>query len=381
MFISACKTTEGKGSGDVVEIPLHNEGAVEGAHNSLVKDGSKGNPFYDVGGAASNNSTAMVIHDLFPYYQIAPGDILDILFQIDTATKKDDFKIEIDNTVTVKFVHAPELNETQVVRPDGYITLPIIGDVLVLGKTVQVFTEELKGKYAKVLVNPSLYVVVPEFRSRIRDLRQDLHTAPRGLSRLVTVRPDGYVTFPMVGEVFVANRTIKEVNEDINNRYGSIYSGLHVNLFLEKSQGFFVYVFGEVKKPGVYELKKPINIIEAITLAEGTLSSAKLSDILVIRKKSDKVIATKYDANKLVSLNKDAKMIMILPNDLVYVPKKMITELAELMRDISDITFFRGWSLGFSWELHREPSDTTTDTTTTPTTTTTGITTGVGGGE
>src|SRR4030067_3375554 len=46
-------------------------------------------------------------YDVFSDYLIAPGDILDILFQIHTWVKKSEFRLEIDDTVDVKFVLSP----------------------------------------------------------------------------------------------------------------------------------------------------------------------------------------------------------------------------------------------------------------------------------
>ncbi|MEO5357042.1 MAG: polysaccharide biosynthesis/export family protein [Nitrospirae bacterium YQR-1] len=295
-------------------------------------------------------------YDVFPEYRIMPGDILDVLFKTETGLKQDNFTIEIDYTVTVKFIHTPELNETQTVRPDGNITLPYIGDINVIGRTTQWLTQELKQRYSKILRDPSLYVVVPEFRATLKEFKADLHTAPRGLSRLVTVRPDGYVTFPIIGEMFVVKKTIKDVNKILNSEYEKIIPGLHVNLFLEKNSGFIVYVFGEVKKPGAYPILKPISIMEALAFSESFLSTAKTSNIIVLRKSKDKITATIIDLDEVVTTKDRAELFMLNPDDVVYVPKRTLSQIADITRDISDILFFKGWSVGFSWELHKQPT-------------------------
>ncbi len=48
----------------------------------------------------------------------------------------------------------------------------------------------------------------------------------------------------------------------------------------------------------------------------------------------------------------NSQVFYLKPNDIVYVPKTWIKSAAEVARDVSAITFFRGWNLGFSWELH-----------------------------
>ena len=297
--------------------------------------------------------------DVFPEYRITPGDLLDVLYQMRTWTRKDQFKIAVDQTISVKFVHAPELNEEQIIRPDGKITLPYLGDIVPVGMTVSEFTDMLKSSYRNILQSPEIYVTVPEFRRTIKELKTDLHTAPRGLSRLVTVRPDGYATFAMIGHVRVAGRTIPEVNDEINKMYDEMIPGLHCDLFLEKQAGTVVYVVGEVKLPGAFNINKPTTVVEAIALAGSYLQGAKLESIIVARKYEGKVVCTRINLKKVLSLQKGSKFMYLQPDDIIYVPKTYIKRVGELMRDVADIFLFRGWgsSLSFSWELRN--SDTT----------------------
>lgn len=293
---------------------------------------------------------------ILPEYRIAPGDVLDVLFQTRTWEKKENFLLGIDHVISIKFVHAPELNVEEKVRPDGKISLPYRGNCYVLGKTVEELTAELKEYYGKILQNPDLYVLVPDYRSSIKDLKTDLHTAPRGLSRLVTVRPDGYVTFPMIGHVFVAGRTFEEVNRELNEKYDTILAGLHCDLFLEKHSGAKLYVLGDVARPGVYEMPKPLTVEQAVAMAGGFTYGAKKDTIIVVRKKGEKMVATRVDFSRAFREKEEYLFFYLSPDDIVYVPKRPITRAAELVRDLAEVVQFRGWSVGFNWELHSEPS-------------------------
>ncbi|MBI4709746.1 MAG: polysaccharide biosynthesis/export family protein [Nitrospirae bacterium] len=66
-------------------------------------------------------------YQFWPAYQINAGDILDVLFQIKTWEKKPEYRLGIDDLITIKFLHAPELNTDEKVHPDGNIALPYIG--------------------------------------------------------------------------------------------------------------------------------------------------------------------------------------------------------------------------------------------------------------
>lgn len=308
--------------------------------------------------------------DLFPKYRIKPGDLLDVLYQMRTWTRKDKFKIAIDHTISVKFVHSPELNETQIIRPDGNITLPYLGEVSPVGLTVAEFMDKLKKDYANVLQDPEIYVTVPEFQRNIKELKADLHTAPRGLSRLVTVRPDGQATFAMVGHLDVAEKTIPEVNAILNKMYDEMIPGLHCDLFLEKHVGSVIYVVGEVKNPGAYTIRKPISVVEAVSLAGSHIPGAKLNSVIVARKHKDNVIATRINLNNVLNMKKDSKFFFLQPDDIVYVPRTFVKKAADVMTDIASIFMFRGWGANLTFQYRLHDTNTTgrrnDDTTTTP---------------
>ncbi len=286
--------------------------------------------------------------DLFMEYRVKPGDVMDILFQIRTWKPKEKFEIDISHTVGVKFVHVPELNEEQQVLPNGCIVLPYLGEVKVIGKTISEVTAELKERYSNILRDPELYVIVPEFHARIKELKHDLHTAPRGLSRLVTVRPDGYVTFPLIGNFFVAHRTIPEINEILNRKYDEYLPGLHVDLFLEKHGGAVITVLGEVEEPGIYTMIRPTTVIESLALAKGHTSDAKLESVIVFRRHERRIIARRLNLHNRFELNSADNFFYLRPDDIVYVPRTRISELAHLSTRIREFLMFRGWFVGYS---------------------------------
>jgi polysaccharide export outer membrane protein len=94
---------------------------------------------------ASTNSASSVPSDSsfsqrYPRYQLRPGDSFDLNFEF-----------------------TPELNQTVSVQPDGYVALRDVGDIYVNGKTVPEVTALLKGAYGKVVVKPSLVIILKDF--------------------------------------------------------------------------------------------------------------------------------------------------------------------------------------------------------------------------
>ncbi len=70
------------------------------------------------------------------------------------------------DVVDVKFFYAPELNETQTVRPDGKITLQLVGDVDVNGKTPAEVRDSLVQAYSQELKRPEIQVIVRSLNTR-----------------------------------------------------------------------------------------------------------------------------------------------------------------------------------------------------------------------
>jgi polysaccharide export outer membrane protein len=160
------------------------------------------------------------------------------------------------------------------------------------------------------------------------------------------------VTFPLVGDVFVFNRTIPEVNQFLDKRYDEIISGLHCDLFLETHSGSVIYVLGHVNRPGAYKIPRPVTLFEALSLAEGATRGAQLSSIIVVRKYGDKLVATRVDLKDNLAFKEESKLFFLTANDIVYVPKTWVTNTAEVARDVGDIIFFRGWGIStpsISW--------------------------------
>ncbi|HUA15104.1 MAG TPA: polysaccharide biosynthesis/export family protein [Verrucomicrobiae bacterium] len=73
------------------------------------------------------------------------------------------YQIESGDTFDVNFEFAPEFNQTITVQPDGFITLREVGDVHVSGQTVPQLTQTLCDSYSKIMVTPSIAVVLKDF--------------------------------------------------------------------------------------------------------------------------------------------------------------------------------------------------------------------------
>jgi protein involved in polysaccharide export with SLBB domain len=70
------------------------------------------------------------------------------------------------DVLSIKFYYTPEMNDTQTVRPDGKISLQLLGDVAVAGKTTEQVRQELITAYSGHLKNPDVVVIVRSMNER-----------------------------------------------------------------------------------------------------------------------------------------------------------------------------------------------------------------------
>jgi polysaccharide export outer membrane protein len=136
-----------------------------------------------------------------------------------------------------------------------------------------------------------------------------------------TVRLDGRVTLPILGEVVVRGETPSALEKELSKRYANqLLSNEVVVTVVSSSAAYFVS--GEVLRPGKITPDRPISALEAIMEAGGfNTDQADTKAVVVIRKENG--VTHNYTLNlQLVLDGKDNKQFFLKPFDIVYVPRK-----------------------------------------------------------
>jgi polysaccharide export outer membrane protein len=104
------------------------------------------------------------------------------------------------------------------------------------------------------------------------------------LSKVVTVRPDGRISLPLIGEVPAAGSTTAQVQEAITKRLLDFYQEPpQVSLIVQQANSYVIYIVGQVERPGQYTVKRGTTFLQAIALAGGFTPFAASNDVLVLR--------------------------------------------------------------------------------------------------
>jgi polysaccharide export outer membrane protein len=83
-----------------------------------------------------------------------------------TAHIRSEYVIQVGDQLDIKFYYNPELNEQVTVRPDGRISLQLIGEVIVAGITPSQLTKRLIETYAAELKHPEITVILRSFEAQ-----------------------------------------------------------------------------------------------------------------------------------------------------------------------------------------------------------------------
>ncbi len=140
------------------------------------------------------------------------------------------------------------------------------------------------------------------------------------LTREAVVRPDGMVSFPLVGDVPAAGRTVDDLRIELVKRLTRYIPTPHVTVSATKILSYKIYVLGRVNRPGEYLVGHYTDVLQALSLAGGLTPFASENDIKVMRREhgEQRAIPFRYgDAQK----GKDLKQNIVLQRgDVVVVP-------------------------------------------------------------
>ncbi len=140
------------------------------------------------------------------------------------------------------------------------------------------------------------------------------------LTKQMVVRPDGKISYPLVGEVQAAGMMVKQLQAELMKRLEKFVTNANVTVILLKSQYYKFYVIGKVAKPGDFHVGRPTTVLQALALAGGLNPFASPKSIRIIRRVGGKeeVFSFNYKAvSKGDSLEENR---ILLPGDVVVVP-------------------------------------------------------------
>jgi polysaccharide export outer membrane protein len=151
------------------------------------------------------------------------------------------------------------------------------------------------------------------------------------------VRPDGYISMQLLGEVKAAGKTPSDLEGELTAQYGWHLKNPRISVIVRSLINRRVYVSGQVAKPGMVLMPGPMTVMEAIAEVGGvTHGSAKAENVLVIRYEGRQRRVFEVDMKSVFKLDpkKGKKEVAVdltpfdlQPKDVVYVPETKIVQV------------------------------------------------------
>ncbi|MFH2138519.1 MAG: polysaccharide biosynthesis/export family protein [Candidatus Omnitrophota bacterium] len=157
------------------------------------------------------------------------------------------------------------------------------------------------------------YLIGPDDVLSISVYRED------ELNRRVGISHDGYFSFPLIGQVEASGKTVAELKTSMEMMLKKYLKNPHVNIFIEKYST--ITVSGQVMRPGEYELKSNLTVLEAISLAGGFSKIAAQNAVKIMRTEageSKTIIVRVADIVK-----KGREDVVLERGDVVFVPESL----------------------------------------------------------
>ncbi|WP_457571683.1 polysaccharide biosynthesis/export family protein [Desulfovulcanus sp.] len=140
------------------------------------------------------------------------------------------------------------------------------------------------------------------------------------LNRKVLVRPDGLISFPLIGDIVAKGKTIDALRTEIKNKIQEYVPDSPVTVLLAQLGSTKIYVVGKVNKPGVYLMDDVMTITQALALAGGMTPYAESDEIKIIRWENNSQKVINFDYTKIEKGKALSENIVLKPGDTIVVP-------------------------------------------------------------
>ena len=140
------------------------------------------------------------------------------------------------------------------------------------------------------------------------------------LTKLLTVLPDGKVSFPLIGDVIAEGKTVAQLRKELEGRISRFVPAPVLSVLVQQVNSMLIYVVGKVNNPGRFTLNSNIKVLQGLALAGGLNPFAERNKIKIFREEGDdtRIFHFKYD---FVSTGKNMEQnIRLKRGDVIVVP-------------------------------------------------------------
>ena len=177
-----------------------------------------------------------------------------------------------------------------------------------------------------------------------------LYGAP-DLNRTVTVGPDGRISMPMVSPFMVANLTLAQAQQVIQQNMSGALVDPRLDVSIASYAPQRVFVGGQVGQPGAIELPGQVDPLQAIIMAGGFTDQSDMKQVLLLRRMENGQVQTfSFDVKQGMYNPQLAQFGPLQKFDVLYVPKTRIAQqnlfMQQYIRNALPIDFSFYYDIG-----------------------------------
>ena len=166
------------------------------------------------------------------------------------------------------------------------------------------------------------------------------------------VRPDGKISLPYVGDVIAAGRSVTKIDSAITEAYAVIVRDPQITVMLKDFDEPVIYILGEVRDQGAYELVKGMTLLGALAQGRIHTERADKGSVIVIRRVAhDHIVGMQFNIKQLTEGGRFDLDIPLKSNDIVYVPTSSLKKAEDFITAMYNILnnpmnlYLKGWQI------------------------------------
>jgi len=158
------------------------------------------------------------------------------------------------------------------------------------------------------------------------------------LSKEAIVRPDGRISYPLIGDIEVYGLTLTELDKVLTEKLALYIREPQISVEIKKFGGKKVFILGEVGFPGTYKFISNTTIIEIISRAGGFTDRARANSVILVRPRGqEKPELRRINCSRILKKADLTQNIAMMPQDIIYVPHSFIGSLYQFAEQIQPV--------------------------------------------
>lgn len=167
---------------------------------------------------------------------------------------------------------------------------------------------------APAVVDQSAYTIGPEDILDIRVWKND------AISCVVQVRPDGFISLPLLNDVKAADLTPLELRQALLGGLAEHIANPEVSILIKEVHSYAASVVGEVARPGRYDIRRATTVLELLAEAGGFTAFASRSNMAILRHHSSGMQRIPFNYSRAIEEGGEKDNILLVRGDIVVVP-------------------------------------------------------------